>query len=97
MARVQVRYYGILREIANKKEEKFEIENTSSVLDLIELVSVKNGPRFRNFVYDEKGKLREGLAFAVDGSSLERSLLAKTKSKSVTEFVILPPISGGCI
>ena len=95
MSKVLVRYYGVLREIAKKKEEKFEVESDSSLSDLIEQISKKNGPRFQNFVFDEKGDLREGLAFAADGSSLERAHLDRTKSNSISEFVILPPISGG--
>ncbi|MDA4111160.1 MAG: MoaD/ThiS family protein [Thaumarchaeota archaeon] len=95
MALVKIRYFGILREISRKKEEDIEIDNSSTALDLIEIISSKNGPKFRNFVFEKNGKLNEGLAFAVNGYSIDRSKLSKTKCYNITEFVILPPISGG--
>ena len=97
LALVNVRYFGILRETAKRREEKIEIDDAASALDLIELISTKHGQKFRNFVFDNKGKPNEGLAFAVNGFSLERSKLAKTKCKDISEFVILPPISGGLL
>ncbi len=65
MARIRVRYYGILRELSKKKEDKIEISDESNILDLIKSVSEKNGQKFRDFVYDDGTKLRDGLAFAI--------------------------------
>ena len=72
MQTVLVRYYGILKEFAKKKQEKIEMEDNSSVLDLIKVISARNGEKFRDFVSADNGKMRDGLAFAVDGKSVER-------------------------
>jgi molybdopterin converting factor small subunit len=95
MALVRIRYFGILREISKKKEDKLEIDGDANAMDLIEAISTKHGQKFRDFVFDDKGNVNDGLAFAVDGASVERSKLPKIKCKNITEFVILPPISGG--
>jgi molybdopterin converting factor small subunit len=95
MARILVRYYGILRELSKKKEDKIEISDEYNILDLIKRVSEKNGQKFRDLVFDDETKLRDGLAFAIDAVSVERSKLEKIKCRDASEFVILPPISGG--
>jgi MoaD family protein len=95
MALVKIRFFGMLREMIGKREESLQIDDSSSVTDLIKLLSSKHGKRFADFVFDQKGNLREGFAFAVNGDSLSESKLSTTKCKDVQEFVILPPISGG--
>lgn len=95
MAQVKIRFFGMLKEMIGKREESVQIEDSSSVSDLIVLLSTKHGKKFEDFVFDKKGNLRNGLAFAVNGDSIEESKLASTKCKEVKEFVILPPISGG--
>jgi molybdopterin converting factor small subunit len=97
VAKILVRYYGMLHDITGKRSESIIVEDSVSALDLVRKISVKNGKKFEEFVYDPDGKLREGLAFAIDGSSVQKSQLAKTKTKDISEFVILPPISGGVL
>jgi MoaD family protein len=95
MAQVKVRFFGMIKEMVGKREENLEIDDSSNITDLIKLLSSKHGQRFTDFVFDKKGNLRDGFAFAVNGDSLSESKLSSTKCKSVQEFVILPPISGG--
>lgn len=95
MAQVKIRFFGMLKEMVGKREENLQIDDSSNVKDLIELLSSKHGKRFSDFVFDQKGNLREGFAFAVNGDSVNASKFSSTKCKDVKEFVILPPISGG--
>lgn len=95
MAQISVRYYGILRELVGKREENLSVEDTSSVVDLIKVLSSRHGRKFNDFVFDQKGRIRNGLAFAINGNSVSKSKLSSTRCKMVSEFVILPPISGG--
>lgn len=85
----------MLHDIVGKRSEIVNIDCGESVMNLIRLISSEHGERFQNFIFDEKGKIRPGLAFAVNGNSIEKSKLSKTRCKDVSEFVILPPISGG--
>ncbi len=95
MVQIKVLYFGMLRELAGKREERVEIEGSSSLSDLVRVISEKHNSKFRNFVFESDGKLREGFAFAADGSSVAKSRLRQIRCREVSEFAILPPISGG--
>lgn len=95
MARVRVRYFGMLHEIVGKREEEVTIEDSASVSQLIERITKLHGRRLEEYVFDSKGQLKDGLAYAVNGDSTDEGELKRIKCKEVSEFVILPPISGG--
>ncbi len=86
----------MLHDIVGKRSEIMNIDGSGSALDLVRAISSEHGKEFRDFVFDSKGRIRSGLAFAVNGSSVQKSALSKTKCRDISEFVILPPISGGC-
>ena len=92
---ITIRYFGMLHDIVGKRSESLSIDSSKNAMDLLQKLSDKNGKRFREFVFDSGGKIRSGLAFAIDGVSVQRSSLSKIKCKDISEFVILPPISGG--
>ena len=94
-AKITVKYFGMLHDIVGKRSEILSVEESDTAMDLVREMSRRNGKRFRDFVFDSHGELRSGLAFAINGASVERSELSKIKSKGISEFVILPPISGG--
>jgi molybdopterin converting factor small subunit len=85
----------MLYDIARKRSEVFSIDSSKSAMDLVRAIVSRNGKRFQDFVYDSDGKIQSGLAFAVNGVSVQKSALNKTKCSEISEFVILPPISGG--
>jgi MoaD family protein len=97
LAEIAIRYFGSLREIAGKRFEKISIEDSATLRDLLQKLTEKHGSRFRNFVYSRNEKPRDGIAFAVDGDTIQTSKLNKIACKQVNEFVILPPISGGSL
>ena len=96
MANIVVRHFGQLREIVGTGSEKVIIDDSASLIQLIEFLSSKHGRRFENFVYDKNHTLRKSLAFAADGDSVQESKLRSMKCGNIEEFVILPPSSGGC-
>jgi molybdopterin converting factor small subunit len=85
----------MLRELAQKREEKIIIDDDASLSKLIRIIAEKNGQKFLDFVFDRPGRLREGIAFAADGQTISRASLSRTRCGSISEFAILPPISGG--
>jgi molybdopterin converting factor small subunit len=87
----------MLHEIVGKRSEVLKIDDSASAINLVEVISSRHGKKFQDFVFDQNGRIRSGLAFAVNGISIERSMLSKTKCRDISEFVILPPISGGNI
>ena len=95
MAKVVVRYFGILRELVGKRDEKLTIEDSASINELIESVSKIHGDKFSEYVFDSNGRLRKGFVYAINGDTVSEGRLANIKCKEVSEFAILPPISGG--
>ncbi len=95
MAEVKIRFFGMLREMVGKREETVLMDDFSTAFELINLISTKHGKRFSEFVFDKKGNLREGFAYAVNGDTIAASKLSSIKCERIREFVILPPISGG--
>ena len=85
----------MLHDLAGKRSEVLSVDPASSAMDLIQRIVLKNGKRFQDFIYDDSGQLRSGLAFAVNGVSVEKAALKRAKCRDIAEFVILPPISGG--
>ena len=94
---IVIRYYGMLHDIVGKRSEVLNIDDSETALALVKIISTRHGKKFQEFVFDQNGRIRSGLAFAVNGVSIPRSMLSKTKCKDISEFVILPPISGGNI
>jgi molybdopterin converting factor small subunit len=95
MAEIKILYFGILREIVGAKQEMLQIDDSTPATEIVSKLAEKHGKRFHDFVLDSKGMTRAGLAYAVNGDTMEEIALEKTKCKDVKEFVILPPISGG--
>jgi len=97
MAEIKILYFGVLKEIVGSRQEKLEIEDSVPAVEIVSKLAERHGKRFHDFVMDSKGRTRAGLAYAVNGDTVEESALEKTKCKDVNEFVILPPISGGLL
>ena len=95
MSRVRVRYFGMLKEIVGKRDEEGEVNDATRVNELIKFLAEKNGEKFSHNVFDNRGRVRDGLAIAVDGDTVDSERLQELKCKNVNEFVIIPPISGG--
>jgi len=85
----------MLREAAGKSSERIKLDDSSSALELVEEIGKRNNARFGNLVFDYSGKIRKSLAFAVNGDTMVQSKLRSMKCKDISEFAILPPISGG--
>lgn len=82
MIRVKLRFFGILRELANCQETEIQLKENTTVGDLVVSIS----ERFPN--------LRQHLkvvSFAVDNEYAARD----TVLKNGDEVALLPPISGG--
>ncbi|HID16932.1 TPA: MoaD/ThiS family protein, partial [Candidatus Bathyarchaeota archaeon] len=88
--KVKVKYFAILREITNKREEELEVKEGTSVKALLEILAKKYGGRFRNYVFNEKtGSVNSQLLFLVDGVNVASLNKLETKLSDGNSFVIL--------
>jgi molybdopterin converting factor small subunit len=97
MAEVTILYFGILRDYAGRRSEKMTVEDHFTALDLVKEIAKRHGEKLRDFVLDSHANPRKSLAFAANGDSVSYSALRKLRCEAISEFAILPPISGGTV
>lgn len=94
MITVETRYYAYLREVTGVREEKITLEDGATVATLIEALTKKYGPKFRDYVLKANMELRQNIAIAVNDVKVSEAPLKKVL-RDGDRVVIIPPISGG--
>jgi MoaD family protein len=94
--KIRAQYFAIVREIANRREDVLEVEESSTVLDVLKLLTEKYGEKFRDYVFDPKtGTPRPYLQFLVNGDSISNLDGFSTVLTDDSSLVIIPPVGGG--
>jgi molybdopterin synthase sulfur carrier subunit len=92
---VEVRFFTVLREITGKKKEEIQLQSTITVEELLIELSTKYGKKFREYLYNEKGKVHDYLSILVNGKSTNALQGLDTELKEGYIIAILPPVGGG--
>ncbi|UCH57600.1 MAG: MoaD family protein [Candidatus Bathyarchaeota archaeon] len=92
---IEVKYYAILREASGKKREVIRLPERSSVRDLMDVVVGRYGERFRSYVYDVEDRVRDYLAFMLNGVNVHAMEGFDTPLRDGDVMAILPPVGGG--
>ena len=92
---VEVRFFTTLRDITQTKSEEVKVSSSTTVEDLVSLLSKKYGRRFREYVHDEKGQMRPHLQYLVNGRNITGLKGLKTILKNEDSVAIIPPVGGG--
>jgi molybdopterin synthase sulfur carrier subunit len=93
--KVEVKFFTSLREITGKKVDEIQLESTITVEELLIQLSKKYGREFREYLYNEKGKVHRYLLILVNGKSTNVLRGLDTKLKEGDTIAILPPVGGG--
>lgn len=94
--KIKVRYFTTLRELSGTKEEELEIEDGSSLAQLIEKVSLKYGGEAFNYLHDKTtGRIDSSIKFLVNGMDLRRLQGFETRLKEGDIVAVIPAIGGG--
>ena len=92
---VTVRFFTTLWEITKQRKQELEVPDTTTLADVISILSDKYGPRFRDYIYDKEGHANQYLQFIVNGKSLSQLDNSKIRLKDRDEIAIIPPVGGG--
>jgi len=95
--KVKVEYLGHVKNIIGSvREEELEIEENSSITDLLMILSEKYGAAFKKAVYEPKGlDVKSNYIITVNGYLLNQLNGVETKLKNGDHVTILPIVSGG--
>lgn len=93
--KVTMRFFTILKEITKKNQEELEVPPTTTLADLLRLLSQKYGQQFKNYVYTQNGQMSTHLQFLVNWINITTLNGVQTKLKEHDEIAIIPPVSGG--
>ena len=92
---VEVRYYTVLREITGKRSELVEVQENSSVSNLIQLLIKKYGECFSSHIYDTRQGLRNQVSYMLNGVNINKRKGVDTLLQDNDVFSFLPPVGGG--
>jgi molybdopterin synthase sulfur carrier subunit len=93
--KVEVKFFTSLREITGKKVDEIQLQSIITVEELLTLLSEKYGKKFREYIYNKKGKVYDFLSFLVNGKNINVLQGFDTELKQGDTVAILPPVGGG--
>lgn len=94
--RIKIQYFAIVRELVNQREEVIDVEEKTTVLDLLKLLAVRHGEKFRQYLFDPAtGNPRPYLQFLVNEESISSLSGFSTILPENSAFAIIPPVGGG--
>jgi len=92
---ITVRYFTILRNITKRREEEIELNENSTVEDMLNILIKEYGENFERFMSTGKGKRRLQLVFLLNGQDIAQSDGLRTKLHNGDTIAVVPPIAGG--
>lgn len=95
--KVEVEYLGHLRNVlAIKRTEEIEIDDNSSISDLLTALSEKYGEPFKKAVFESGGSdVKSNFIVTVNGYLLNQLNGVKTELRNGDHVVLMPVVSGG--
>jgi len=95
--KIKVEYLGHIRNIiGSEREEEVEVKESSSLADLLMMLSKKYGESFEKAVYEKSGTdVKSNFIVTVNGYLLNQLDGIGTKLKHGDHVILLPIVSGG--
>lgn len=94
--KVRVQYFGYIKNILNKKEECYELDDGSSLSDLLNKMSGIHGAAFQKDVYEPGLKdLKMGFSVTVNGVLMGQLNGIDTQLADGDNIILMSLMSGG--
>lgn len=95
--KVKVEYLGHIKNITgNRREEELEVKESSTITDLLNMLTKQYGEPFKKAVYEPKGAdVKPNYIVSVNGYLLNQLKGLDTKLENGDHVAILPIVSGG--
>ena len=55
--KVQVKYFGVIREITGKRDETVEVSTPISLLDLLKILAINYGSNVNSYLFEPNAKI----------------------------------------
>ena len=92
MGKVKITFYGALVTVTQMKTVEVDVSELKEALDIL---SSKYGERFKDRLYDEKGKVRRFINLYVNGKDVRFLNQLNTQLKEGDNVSIIPAVGGG--
>ncbi|HDQ06847.1 MAG TPA: MoaD/ThiS family protein [Candidatus Bathyarchaeota archaeon] len=93
---VRVQYFGYIKNMLNKKEEQYELEEGASLSDLLNKLADVHGEAFRKEVYEPGLEdVKMGFSVTVNGVFIGQLDRMDTKLADGDNVILMSLMSGG--
>lgn len=93
--KIIVNYHTILREITGKRKDEIDIEESSTIDDILNLLGKNYGKKFEKYLLSGRRQKGLPLIFLLNGQNIEKMDDLKTKLHDQDNLTIIPPVAGG--
>jgi MoaD family protein len=94
--KVRVQYFGYIKNMLNKREEHFELDEGASLSDLLNKLAGVHGAAFRKEVYEPGLKdVKMGFSVTVNGVLMGQLGGVDTKLADGDNVILMSLMSGG--
>lgn len=92
---ITVRYFTVLRKLTEKKQERLNIKEDSTLEDMLALLIKRYGEHFERYV--SSGRVKKGIqmVFLLNGQDVAQYDGLKTTLHNGDTVTLMPPIAGG--
>jgi MoaD family protein len=91
-----VKYFGYIKNLVNKKEEQYELEECTSLSDLLDKLAAVHGAAFRKDVYEPGlNDVKTGFSVTVNSVFIGQLDGLDTKLADGDNVILMSLMSGG--
>lgn len=90
-----IRYLSVIREITGTREEVVEIDDGSTVENILQRLSKKYGKSFQRMIRSGRDIRGLQIVYFVDGKNIDTLKGFNTAVQNKSELVLIPPVAGG--